>query len=258
MKRRIVTLMWGAAWGLYGKKFIRSFHAHWPKGIELQVITDKRREMGRAQQIRLKTLPSYRHFMGRWRDDKSAQGYGCTGGHDQEFPSHKIKPEKRYWKKDAVKWAPQAMAPYAAIDGLKDGDIFCWLDADVVTIKDVPLMWLDSLLKGHDVACLKREEHFGIVYKRVQHSEIGFWAARIGPKTRRMIQKFSDIYASGEVFDHREWHSGYIFDRALDSEPSLKIKNLNSKKIIGNPWRQSKLNKYMKHKMGKRKYRGLK
>jgi len=246
MKQRVVTLTWGVAWEWYGKEFYKTFKEHWPKEVELRIVTDFPLPIKAVFQIPLQNAPGYEEFMDRWGNDARAQGYGCT--------HRKAKPGKRYWKKDAVKWAPQAMAPLAGAEGLEDGDIFCWLDADVVTLKDVPPMWLDTLLARCDIACLVRKELPGVEYSRVQHSEIGFWAARIGPKTRRMIQKFSDIYASDDVFKHKEWHSGYIFDRALDSEPKLKINNLNRQGKVGNPWPTTQLAKYLIHKKGKLKW----
>ena len=236
MRQRVVTLMWGTAWARYGKGFYKSFKKHWPQDVELRIVTDFPLPLGMGYQIPLQNAPGYEEFMARWEDDPRAQGYGCT--------DRKADPEKRFWKRDAVKWAPQGIAPASALEGMEDGDILCWLDADVVTTRPVPRAWLGKLLNGHDVACIQRG---------TQHPEIGFWAVRISPETLQMIRKFSDIYVSGDVFDHREWHSGYVFGKALQSMPGLTIHNLNPTLMRGHPWPRTPLAKYLIHKKGKLK-----
>ncbi len=246
MKQRVVTLMWGTAWERYGKEFVETFRTHWPSEIDLLVVTDRRRKLRQGmglhqsppelKQIMLTNVPGYNQFMDRWGDDRRAQGYGCT--------DRKAHPEKRFWKNDAVKWAPQGIAPVAVIDSLAHGDILCWLDADVVTTKDVPLRWLDKLLNGHDIACIQRG---------TQHPEIGFWAIRCNNRTEQVVRNFNDIYVSGDVFDHKEWHSGYIFGKALQSVPGLTINNLNPTLMRGHPWPITPLAKYLIHKKGKLK-----
>jgi len=233
MKERVVTLMWGTAWNRYGKKFVKSFERHWPANVELYIITDKPLPTDRAVQIPLDTVPGYQRFMEKWGDDRKAMGYNA--------PHQKADPEKRFWKNDAVKWAPQALAPRAALDGLGSGDLLCWLDADVMTTAAPPLHWINALLAGADVACLQRER---------QHSEIGCWAVRIGHQTKLFIDRFADIYESGDVFAAKEWHSGFVFDLALAESTYLTVRNL-SPRGRGHVWPMSPLAQYTVHKKGK-------
>ena len=235
MKQRVVTLMWGTAWQRYGQDFCRLFDKFWPKSVELHLVTDWHYS-DRATNHDLDRVPEYRNFMARYADRDWAMGYGCT--------DRKADPKKRFWKKDAVKWAPQGMVPVVALEGMNDGDIFCWLDADVVTIKKVPETWLGKLLNGHDVACIRRG---------TQHPEIGFWAIRVSTETRQMVWTFADIYESGDFTDLKEWHSGYVFAEALSRFRKLKIQNLNPTMMRGHPWPRTPLSKYLVHKKGKLK-----
>jgi hypothetical protein len=233
MKQRVVTLMWGTAWERYGKTFVASFDKYWPADVELHIITDKPLPTERAEQTRLDLVPGYNEFMAKYRDDRTANGYD-TGAKKQSANG-------KYWKTDAVKWAPQGLAPRAALPGLNNGDVLCWLDADVETIAKVPKNWANSLIARSNFACLQRDR---------QHSEIGFWAARVNKYTRAAINRFADLYESGDVFGLDEWHSGFVFDAALASQPTLKIQNL-SPGGRGHVWPQSPLARYTVHKKGK-------
>ena len=232
MKERVHTLMWGTAWDRYGKAFVKSFNRYWPSDVELYIITDKPLPTERAVQIPLETVPGYTGFISQYGEDRAAMGYGIAGD--------KADPDKRFWKNDAVKWGPQGLAPRAAIDGLASGDILCWMDADVETIAKPPRHWCNVLLAGADMACLQRPR---------QHSEIGFWAARIGAGTLTAIKRFAELYESGDVFDLPEWHSGYVFDVAMAMQSDITIRNL-SVGGRGHVWPTSPLARYTVHKKG--------
>lgn len=233
MRERVVTLMWGDAFERYGKQFLDTFARHWPAGVELVVVTDYLRGLRRGQEKLLHNVCGYQAFMARYGADRRAQGYDSR--------HHRAEPNKRFWRADAVKWAPQGLAPRAAMHGLEDGDILAWFDADVHTTSKVREGWLGELLDGHDVACLQRQG---------AHSEIGFWAVRIGPETRRAGDAFANCYATGAVFDLPEQHSAHVFDWAIKG---LKVRNLNARGIKGHPWPASPLAEFTVHKKGKLK-----
>lgn len=236
-----MTLMWGSAWERYGEKFVETFERHWPDEVELFIVTDRVLPTDRARQVQLNDVPGYIGFMDRYRDNKRANGYG--------HPTRKVDRDGRDWRHDAVLWAPQGLAPVAALDGLEDGDLFAWFDADVETTQDVPKHWLNVLLGGMDISCVQRVN---------QHSEIGFWAVRMGPGTRNMIEYFSWFYASDAVFKLPEWHSAYVFDRALEKSSGLSINNLGPEvrdrsMLRGHVWPQTVLAEFTVHKKGKLK-----
>lgn len=241
MTIRVCSLMWGTAWERYGKMFAESFARHWPEAVELVVATDRGLPLPRGRQIALNDVPGYPEFVARYGDDRKAQGF--DSGH------HRVDARGYSWRHDALKWAPQGLAPRAGVTHLKDGDIFVWLDADVETLKPVPEDWIEGLLDGHDVACLQRPG---------THSEIGFWAMRMKPETRNVIWAFALPYASGRVFEMREFHSAYVWDRALATEPGLKVRNLtppNCRPRKGHVWPHTPLAEFTAHHKGNLKPR---
>lgn len=236
MTTRICTLMWGDAWRRYGRRFVETFDRHWPSDVELFIVTDAPLPTDRARQIPTFDMKGFGEFVAEYGDDPRAQGM-----HSRD---RKAEPGKRFWKHDAVKWAPQAFAPRAAVEGMSSGDVFCWLDADVETTRDVPREWIEMLLSGHDVACLQRHR---------QHSEIGFWACIVSVATIQMIDRFAGLYESGDVFGLDEWHSAYAFDNALASVPDVTINNLAPEGARGHVWPMTALGRYTVHKKGKLK-----
>ena len=217
MKERVVSLMWGNAWDRYGQRFTETFEKHWPSEVELFIVTDRELPTARATQISLHGLPGYESFMVR-----------NSGG------------PKKHWRYDAVEWAPQGMAPLAALEGLEDGDILAWFDADVETIADVPSGWLDGILAGYDVACLQRSG---------KPTELGFWVVCISPDTREMVEAFAGVYESDMVFGLPEQHSGYVFDAVLAGY-CLNVRNLNVEDKRIHPWRKSVLAEFTVHHKG--------
>jgi len=174
--------------------------------------------------------------MNKYRHIPSANGFGQK--------HRKLDKNGRAWKNDAVKWAPQALVVHAGLNGMEDGDLLAWFDADVETTRAVPKHWINVLLNGGDLACLFRPQ---------MHPEIGFWAVRVNPTVRKCIQAFARFYESGEVFNIREWHSAYVFNAAVKCYPELKVVNLNRSNNRGHPWTLSPLAQYTIHKKGKLK-----
>lgn len=236
MKERVITAMWGDAWQRYGEKFVRSFERYWHPGVELWIVTDYPLPTERAVQFPLFDVPGYADFMNQWRDHPEKQGLRSA--------DPKARPGERFWKHDAVKWAPQALAAAVGLDGLEDGDLLAWFDADVETIEAPPLHWLNILLEGKDLATLFRDR---------QHPEIGYWGIRSTPATRAAIREFARIYVNGRVFDLPEWHSAYAFQHAIRAIPDARIANANPSMMRGHCWPRSRLARYTRHNKGKLK-----
>ena len=198
------TLMWGTAWERYGHLFAQTFD-HWDESIDLTLVTDNNIPFfARPKFVYLKNLPGYTHFKEQW----------------EENPVKVFVPEQHQWKYDAMKWVPQAVTPHHVISmsKWKDGDIFVWLDADTTFHGLIDEEWIEKVLDGHDVACLQRKP---------VHTEIGFYALRLNEKTRAAMKRFHDHYVNRTVFDLKEWHSAFVWDAAIDADPSITINNLN-------------------------------
>lgn len=229
------SLVWGTAWERYGKTFVSSFARYWPVSNELVVVSDRHLAINRGVSLPLQAIPGVDAFRRRWADIPKAAG--------REIAGAKVDENGYSWRHDALKWMPQAMAPMAALDELKDGDIFVWLDADVETTKPVPNGWVQDLIGICDVACLQRDG---------THSEIGFYALRMNSRTRLLLEKFAMFYRTDKVFELREWHSAFVFDRCLESIPGLVVRNLNPGGK-GHVFPTSPLSQCLVHHKGKRK-----
>lgn len=235
MTVRVCSLCWGTAWERYGEKFAASFARYWPPSVNLLMVTDGPVYLPRGRTTSLQDIQGYREFLAWWQTDRKATGY--ESGH------RKTNADGYSWRHDAVKWMPQALATIPGVEGLKDGDIFVWFDADTETTSKVPEGWVESLLGAADVACLQRLN---------AHSEIGFYAMRMGQRTRRVLRLFADLYINNAVFALQEWHSAFVWDTSLASEPGLKIANL-SPGMRGHVWPDTRLAEHTAHHKGKRK-----
>lgn len=211
MKIRVFSLMWGTAWERYGENFATTFHRFWPEKVELVVVADRQLPLPRGRVADLTAIPGVAEFRHRWKGKDIANGKRPPAGTKRDDSGYS-------WRMDAIKWMPQAMAPLAVLDDMYDGDILIWFDADVDTFSPVPLGWPTTLLGDADVACLQRVG---------RHTEIGFYAVRLNSRTKAFLRRFAEFYATDEVFNLKEWHSAYVFDRALESVDGIKIRNLS-------------------------------
>ena len=239
----VVTGIWGDAWERYGETFVKTFSKYWPQSVPLTVYTDRNDIRPERAEIRmLSDIPGFAEWRERYRDDPFANGR-------EPRPQHAWKPKeldkRQSWRHDAFKWMPQGVIPYHAMIALPDGEIFCWLDADVVTHRKVPEGFVDALLGRCECAYLGREP---------KHSEIGFWAARATPNGRRLAQIMANCYLSDRWMTLPQNHSAYCFDVAR-RESEIVARNLTPGRT-GHVWFDCALGDYMDHEKGKRKGRG--
>lgn len=222
----------------YGRRFAESFHKHWPKDVELVVYGEQAVPLPRGEFRTLDSIPGAMDFIEKYRGDKAANGKEVM-----PWWKEKCKSIGYNWKFDAWKFCRQGFIPWAAAQSLKDGDLLCWLDGDVVTFKDVPKGAIEGLLPdGYDVAYLGRHP---------KHSEIGFQLYRVGAGGSAAMKMFSDYYNKETVFRLKEWHSAFVFDTAV-FESGARGYNLTPKGD-GHVWFQSPLGKWTDHLKGARK-----
>ena len=239
MKVRVHTLMWGDAWKRYGRNFAQSFYRYWPESISLTIYTDA--PIRELPDTRQRLLSECRHivaFAERYAGNPKAEG--------RESGDCKAAPGKRFWKHDAVKWAPQAMVPFYELQDLDRGDILIWLDADVETIASIDEGWPEAILAG---------KHVAAVWRGRQHPDIGFWAIRNTMDTASAVRAMHDYYDGGGIFALPEWHSAYAWQIAMNAIPEAQRNNLNPEGLTGHPWPRTILAKHLVHHKGKLKDR---
>lgn len=182
----------------YGEQFLETFHRYWPRTVELVVFTEAYVEMPRGSCRSLWECRGAAQFIARHRENPERCG---TKQHAKWKPRYIGRPYN--FRFDAVKFSKQCFIPEAAAEGMEDGDILVWLDADVVTFANVPDGVVESLLGDADIVFLGRQG---------THSEIGFWAVRLNYRTREFLAMFADTWRSDKVFELDEWHSAFVFD----------------------------------------------
>lgn len=233
----------------YGKNFLSTFDKHWPVEVGLRVYAEARVDAPRRSWRNLWHCAGVAEFI---------EKYGATAKYcgREVMPGWGVKDrERKYcYRYDAVKFCRQLFIPeQVIIEGLasgtlRQGDILVWLDADVVTFKDVPLDFIPGLLKDYDACYLGRQK---------LHSEIGFWAVRINPQTRAFVSSLADMYRKGEVFKLQEWHSAFVWDHCrVKHSDMVRFLNLTPGGY-GHVWWRSPLKEYTDHLKGdSRKQRG--
>lgn len=244
MKTAVCTLAWGNAWDRYAQRFVNTFDQYWPADIDLWLVTDEHRHHRRTKEILLSEIEGYQAFKDKWVADRQARGFNPPPGAKRDAQGYNF----RY---DAMKWMPQALAPQQVMRRLEDGDIFVWFDADTHTTKRVRKGWIEELLGGYDVAAQLRPG---------THTEIGFYAMRVTPWTRRALDMFAGLYTSGHVFALKEWHSAFVWDHCIAATPGLKVRSVATVTEADygrntHVWPNSLLAEFTVHEKGKRKFR---
>jgi ADP-ribose pyrophosphatase YjhB (NUDIX family) len=224
----------------YGERFLRAFDRYWPKEVELQVYVEEPTKMPRDAERSLWAIAEALAFADRHRDNKAAQGL---------VPQPCWKDKERLngysFRTDAYKFWKQILIPQAASADMADGDVLIWLDGDVDTTRDVPLDLPYSLLGAAEICYLGRSRG---------HSEIGFWAVRLNPRTRKFLADIALLYTSDLIFNLPEWHSAYAWDSVRKTMvPPMAERNICPGAQAGHVWPYTKLARYMRHDKGPRK-----
>lgn len=222
----------------YGERFVESFNAQWPREVELQVWVEEAMPMPREACRLLFDIPGAAEFHHRHADNAAAKGLV-----PQPIWKEKDRQRGYSFRTDAYKFWKQILIPQAAADGMSDGDVLIWIDADVETTTKVPSGFVRALLGDAEVCFLGRER---------SHSEIGFWAVRINPRTRQFLHDIALMYTTDAVFELPEWHSAYVWDYVRERS-GLKERNLCPPGLSGHVWPRTPLARYMRHDKGPRK-----
>lgn len=253
MRLSVVTSCSKQGWDKYGRRFLDTFHKHWPLAVTLHFVSEDVLELPvsitgprKVHFLDLGASKSYASFEKRHRENMVAHGRGAEQVHDPRY--RKVRGFYSY-RHDAYRFSKKVFSINLALTEVK-ADRLIWLDADTVTVVPIPL---DLFTKVHPagpaIAYLDRTPH---------HSECGFVSYDLGhPSTIPFIQEFERLYASDEVFQLQEWHDSWVFDwlRNKLKVPSHQIPY--NRAWLSHPFVHSELGKYMDHLKGARKDRGV-
>ncbi|HEY5410268.1 MAG TPA: hypothetical protein VIJ94_06025, partial [Caulobacteraceae bacterium] len=138
----IITGLWGKHVERFTGDFSESLRQHAPEIPVFLFIGGYHIPPCQAAKIfPMSTTNGWEAFMRRHADNPSAQG---------RPPAARLKPKDRVsgysFRFDAAKFAGQAFVPETASEALPDGELMIWLDADVITLKDIPKGFFEGLV----------------------------------------------------------------------------------------------------------------
>lgn len=248
MKYTIITTFNLQGLHRYGQTMIDSFDAHWPKDIRLVVYAENCTPAITSDRIKVTDLlsasPDLVQFKSRHANDPVANGMIAK---DTQVPF-----KDNAFKWDAVRFSHKVFAVIHACAN-EDSDWVIWLDADTKTFAPVPTDFLDGICDPSAMACyLGRREKY--------HSECG-WVAynRRHPDLRSFMDRWRDLYMTGDLFRLREYHDSFVFDvlrKDFQSVRGTHFSNISPAlpgKGPGHPFIASSLGLYMDHMKGEKR-----
>lgn len=228
----------------YGRTFLDTFDRHWPKSVALKCYVEQPTEVprdgsrdlwdckGLKRFLDIHNLPLFngRVAMPCWKPRERETGYS--------------------YRTDVRKFSRQMFIPREAAVDLPDGDILAWMDADVITDKDVPEGFIESLLGDAEICYLGRGK---------KHTELGFWACRLNRRSRSFLHDLAALLETGNFESKAQWHSAYLWDFvrsfAYDGMAKKAAKDLTPGGD-GHVWFSTPLGIYTDHLKGNRKALG--
>ena len=234
----------------YAMKMLETAARHWHGGLKLTAYyhdfdIDKH-DVPRVEHIEYRNLniiPEMIAFRETFKDHDGTE----NGKIDYNF------------RLDALKFCHKVYGltdkAFELADTSRDPGWLIWLDADTFTKKDFDLKDLKKILNDKAELAFLGRQHF-------DYSETSFMAFNL--KFRAPLDLLGDLrgaYDSGEVFNYREWHDGFIFERLLiiyrahgmrvhDFTGHLDIKSMIEGKQA---FESFPLSEYMEHLKGDKK-----
>lgn len=248
MTHTIVTTFHAAGLAQYGQTMIDTFDQYWPRSVPLTVYAESCEPRVPSARVTVMDLlaasPDLVWFKKTHANNPVAHGQIAR---DTSVPFR-----DNQFKWDAVRFSHKVFAVIHACTTI-DTDWVIWLDADTKTFTSVPDTFLDQICHPAAMACyLGRREKY--------HSECG-WVAynRRHPDLRSFMDRWRDLYRTGDLFNLREYHDSFVFDvlrRDFQAQRRTRFHNLSPDlpgKGPGHPFIASELGRYMDHMKGSKR-----
>jgi hypothetical protein len=239
MKITVVTSFSPRGYEIYGRQCVETVKTYWPSETNL-ICAYEGVKPGGVEGFDLLEYGPSKSFIRRHADNDFVKG-------KLEYPlspwAGKAKRSGYCFRHDAYKFARKVFAVAYASRHVDMGRLF-WLDADVVTFKDIPKAFLvDILPPKASLAYLPRSSH---------HSELGFVGYNLDNlETHSFITAYEAQYAEDKFFVDPNWDDCNQFDYLVQKlNPSTApIPSLSR----AYPFDTSRLAEYMRHNKGRRK-----
>lgn len=231
MKYTVVTSFSAEGYEQYGGRFLETFQDCWPTDIRLEIYSEDW------------SLPA-------WAGSGNLGHHNLHSLFDYDDFVQKCPKSSDNYRWDARRFAHKA---FAITDPGARGstDWLIWLDADVETIAPIDEAFLAKACpEGFLASYLGRKDW--------NTSECGWVAYNMNAGADLFLRRFRNIYTSGEIYSHLEWHDSYLFDRVREEFETQghKFKNL-SEGIEGlHVWPETVLGERMVHAKGPLRKKG--
>jgi len=231
-------------WDVYGKHSVPSFDKHWPKDINAYIYLEGDQNIPYEPSERIHIMNFDDHVFGALA---FAEKYKDRDIFDD-------KPDGDISKRQAVKFSKKVYAQLAELNNPRTRYVI-YLDADLMTLRDIPVELLNNLTTGdHYVAfpdrrIRKKFTETGMMIWDTQHEYHKLWCFL-----------YDAMYKEGKIFDCPEWHDCYAFDSAtfeLESKGLIKCADLGYGVNSRHPLVAGPLGKYFDHMKGGRKFTGF-
>lgn len=241
-----VTTFNAKAYSAYAKKMILSFDKFWPKEIVLHAYYEDMESPYKDFSSKI-NFYNFNILVEDWYKFKNNFHF-----HEMNKPDNGV---NSFYKYSAAKFAHKVYSIKKQLLN-ENSDYLIWIDSDVVTLEEVPLSFLNSLINEECYFSYLGRDHINF------HSEAGFMIFNTKHKFHEIFWKLmSKMYDEGDLFKEKEWHDSYIFDVVRLKLEQQSLKNFNIVNLglressdLLNVFDMSVLGNYMKHFKGKRKF----
>ncbi len=189
---------------VYGMKMLESAARHWKAPLKLTVFYHDfdifKYDVPKCEHIEYKNLnliPEMIAFRETHKEHDGTENKTITYN----------------FRLDAIKFCHKVFAltekAFEMAEESKNPGWLIWLDGDTFTKKDFTVKDLQSFLNDKAELAFLGRKHFS-------YSETSFMGFNL--KFRAPLDLLGDLrgaYNSGEVFNYREWHDGFIFERLM-------------------------------------------
>jgi hypothetical protein len=224
MKIEVITSFHKPYYDLIGKDSISSFLLYWPSEVSLTCYVEG---FSLPEELKINQI--------------SFDSFG------QEYVDF----QQREYSGNVKKFAKKAFSFIHAMEH-STADRIIWLDADVLTTKQIPLTFLKDHLPDDVLST-----HMGVTYRDAKDGRVGEWyVPETGffavntrhPSFDKFRKRYKTIYVNGEFDGLRRWYDNDVYGHVLES---LKAKTFDlcgdAKKEYKTPMKHTVLNEYLIH-----------
>ena len=215
-KFSVVTTFNKTSYDLHAKKMVSSFDGLWDSNIFLNIYLEDLQIPENDFTKRINFF-SFNDEVDGWYKFK------------EQFSFKELnKPDKgpnSFYKYSAIKFAHKVYVIKKQLEK-NNSDYLIWLDSDVVTIKNIQINFLNSLINDHSYLSYLGRDHINF------HSECGFLIFNTQHDLHNQFWiNMSQMYEQGLLFNEKEWHDSYIFDVVRLRLEKNGLKNFNISKL---------------------------